>query len=71
MVDAVYDTAGPKQHAAKDELLDGVRVRAGGVKDGNAQLCHAGDGNIIGASSASSDRSDTNVDLGLLEFVRT
>ena len=70
MVHSVNDAARSEQHAAQDELLDGVGIGAGRVENGNAELCHARDGDVVGAGAAAGYGSDGVRDLLLLELVR-
>ena len=69
VVNTINDATGTKKHAAKDQLLDGIGVGTGSVEDGDAQLGHASDGNVVGAGTATGDGTDGVGDLLLLELV--
>ena len=70
MVDTINDTAGTEEHTAKDQLLHRVGIGPGGVEDGDAQLGHANDGDVVRAGTTSRDGTDTDINLGLLQLVR-
>ena len=70
VVNTINDATGTKKHTAKDKLLHSIGVGTGGVEYRDAQLGHASDGDVVGASTAPGDGADTDVDLGLLQLVR-
>lgn len=69
VVNTVDDATGTKKHTAKDQLLDGIGVGTRSVEDGDAQLGHASDGDVVGAGTATGDGTDGVGDLLLLELV--
>ena len=66
-VHRLHDAAARKHQHAQDELLDGVAVGTGGVKDDDALLGIFLDGNVVDAGAAAGDGADA---LGQLVAVQ-
>lgn len=69
VVNTINDATGTKKHTAKDQLLDSICVGTGCVEDGDAQLGHARDRDVVGTGTATGDGTDGVGDLLLLELV--
>ena len=69
VVNTINDATGTKKHTAKDQLLDSIGVGTGCLEDGDAQLGHARDRDVVGTGTATGDGTDGVGDLLLLELV--
>ena len=69
MVNTIDDATGTKKHTTKNQLLDGIGIGTRSVEDGDAQLGHASDGDVVGAGTATGDGTDGVGDLFLFELV--
>ncbi len=70
-LDAAHDVTGSEQKAGNDHLLDGVGVGTGGVKDDDAVLCAALDGDVVDASASAGDGQKVTRKVNLVEARRT
>mmetsp|Transcript_40886 Transcript_40886/g.68478 ORF Transcript_40886/g.68478 Transcript_40886/m.68478 type:complete len:380 (+) Transcript_40886:756-1895(+) len=69
VVVSLEDAAGRQEEGADDELLHRVRVGAGRVEHGDAELGHLVDGDVVGAGTAASDAANRRLHLSDLELV--
>lgn len=70
MINPIDQPSTSQEQSTQHQFFHSIGIGSGGVENGNTELGHTGDGDVVGSGTAASDGSDGDVNFGFLEFVR-
>eukprot|EP00553_Chaetoceros_curvisetus_P005058 CAMPEP_0204633032 /NCGR_PEP_ID=MMETSP0717-20131115/26258_1 /ASSEMBLY_ACC=CAM_ASM_000666 /TAXON_ID=230516 /ORGANISM="Chaetoceros curvisetus" /LENGTH=142 /DNA_ID=CAMNT_0051651061 /DNA_START=10 /DNA_END=435 /DNA_ORIENTATION=+ len=69
VINSINYTSRTKEQSCKNKLLDSISIGSWRIENGNSQLSHPNNRDIVGTSSTASDGSHSMHDFIFLQFV--